>query len=98
MPSYSDTSLNLSDRREVAALIAGECGLWNERVERGSEEPFDGILIAQRALAGSAVSHIGMVVEIGKMIHVDEGRESRIERYDTGMVSRRVVGFYRYRR
>jgi hypothetical protein len=62
-------------------------------VPLGEERAFDGVLMRN----GRSLSHIGLVVEPGRLLHVVEGSESRIERYTAPPVSLRVAGFYRCR-
>jgi cell wall-associated NlpC family hydrolase len=93
LPSYVERYVTGADRAAMDALIAGELDPW-ERIERGKEQAFDGLLMRE----GSMVRHIGVVTEPGSVLHVEAGSVmSRIERYRSGMLKNRVVGFYRYR-
>lgn len=92
LPSYSDRYVTAADRRALSALIADELEPWDE-VVRGQERAFDGVLMREAGV----VQHIGVVTAPGQVLHVERGETSRIERYRTGPLSHRVVGFYRFR-
>jgi cell wall-associated NlpC family hydrolase len=92
LPSYADRYETAEDRRDVAGLIAGEIGRWDEIAE-GQERPFDCVLLRE----GREPSHISLVVRPGRMLHVQDGRTSVIESYRSGVWKRRVVGLFRYR-
>ncbi|WP_027517888.1 NlpC/P60 family protein [Bradyrhizobium sp. WSM1417] len=91
LPSFVEAYVSATDRAALARLIAGEIAPW-QPVAFGEERPFDGVLMR----AGRLLSHIGLVVEPGRLLHVSEGEESRIERYRAPPLSHRVVGFYRW--
>lgn len=74
------------DRRAVAAAVAEERAAWIE-VPTGRERPFDVVLFRHR--------HVGLVVEKGRMLHVDQITPSCIESYRTGAWEPLIVGFYR---
>lgn len=90
LPSFVENYVSATDRAALARLIAGEIAPW-QQVEFGQEQPFDGVLMR----AGRCLSHIGLVVAPGRLLHVSEGEDSRIERYRVPPLSHRVVGFYR---
>lgn len=92
LPSYSERYVTGADRGEMARLIAGELDDWQE-IPATEEQRFDGVLMRE----GSFPRHIGVVVAPGQMLHVERGQTSRIERYRSGMLAPRVVGFYRLR-
>jgi cell wall-associated NlpC family hydrolase len=91
LPSYSEQYVAAEDRRALSELIAGELGPWRE-VPDGSEQPFDAVLMRE----GRFARHIGLVIAPGRLLHVEQGRTSCIERYRDGVIRPRVVGFYRF--
>lgn len=92
LPSYAERYVTGSDRSAVARLIAGELDGWQE-IPAGEETTFDGLLMRE----GSFPRHIGIVAAPGMVLHVQPGETSRIERYRSGNLANRIVGFYRYR-
>jgi len=61
-------------------------------VEPGSERAGDGVLIRMRG----APIHVAVVVEPGKMLHIEAGTGACVEDYRGLAWRHRVVGFYRY--
>lgn len=92
LPSYAEQYVTGSDREAMARLIRRELDAWQE-IEAGQERVFDGVLMRE----GKFPRHIGIVTSPGMVLHVSQGETSRIERYRTGLLANRVVGFYRYR-
>jgi cell wall-associated NlpC family hydrolase len=92
LPSYSEHYVTAADRRATARLIAGELDDWQE-IPSSEEIVFDGVLMRE----GQFPRHIGIVTAPGMLLHVSEGETSRIERYRSGILANRIVGFYRYR-
>lgn len=92
LPSYSESYVTGADRVAMARLITGELDEWIE-VSAGDERPFDGVLMRE----GAFLRHIGVVTTPGRLLHVQPGMTSCIERYRAGLLANRVVGFYRYR-
>jgi cell wall-associated NlpC family hydrolase len=92
LPSYAERYTTGADRIAMARLIAGELDAWQE-VAPGQEGTFDGVLMRE----GEFPRHIGIVTTPGMVLHVQPGETSRIERYRSGILANRVVGFYRYR-
>lgn len=92
LPSYAERYVTGSDRKAMARLIAGELDDWQE-IPKGGERTFDGVLMRE----GSFPRHIGIVTAPGMLLHVQSGETSRIERYRSGILANRVVGFYRFK-
>lgn len=92
LPSYSEAYVTADDRRALAALIAGELDPWDS-VAAGNEQEFDCVLMKERGFP----RHIGIVTQPGLLLHVQSGETSQIERYRSGPLKSRVVGFFRYR-
>ena len=91
LPSYAEEYVTAADRAAMARLIAGRLDAWS-MIVAGQEQPFDGVLMRE----GRFVRHIGIVTSPGRLLHVSKGMTSRIERYRSGSLANRVVGFYRY--
>jgi len=91
LPSYAENYVTAEDRRAIAALIAGELDPWLE-VSAGAEAAFDCILMRE----GGYPRHIGVVTRPGLVLHVMRGGTSQIERYRSGRLQSRVVGFFRF--
>lgn len=91
LPSLSDRYVTAEDRRAVAALIEGELDPW-QPIAAGCEQPFDCVLMRE----GRFVRHVGVVTQPGQVLHVSRGGTSVIERYRSGLLASRVVGFYRF--
>lgn len=92
LPSFVEAYATAADRAALARLITAEMAPW-QQIAFGQERPFDGVLMR----AGRLLSHVGIVVEPGRLLHVSEGEDSRIERYRAPPLSHRVVSFYRLR-
>lgn len=92
LPSYCRSYSVGSGRAELAALITGEAAAYWREIEAGGEQSWDCVLMRD----GREPSHIGLVVEPGRLLHVERGNTSVIERYRVGVLANRVLGFYRY--
>lgn len=90
LPSYADDYVTAEDRRAIASLIAGELDAWLP-IAAGEEQPFDCVLMKECGFP----RHIGLVTRPGLLLHVQRGETSMIERYRSGPLRFRVVGFYR---
>ncbi|MCE7028483.1 NlpC/P60 family protein [Jiella avicenniae] len=94
LPSFAEAYVNCAERKMIAAALdAGERDLPLRPFCRGEEAPFD---IVEFVRAGIS-DHVGIVVERGRMLHIEAGKESVIERYDVGKWLPRLKGFYRHR-
>lgn len=78
LPTYQDDFVSLEEHREVEALFHGERGkdVWSPV---NIETSFD-VAVFRR---GRFLSHVGIVVRPGAMLHVTAGGAVGIERYDT---------------
>lgn len=95
LPSFGDRygrELDEVERAHIADLVRGESEQW-QRIRQGHEQRGDLILL--RILGEE--SHIGLVVDTGRFLHARQGTDSCVERYDSPIWARRVVGFYRWR-
>jgi cell wall-associated NlpC family hydrolase len=91
LPAFMNGYVSTQDSEELARLIRGHLEPWG-RIEAGTEEPFDGVLMTE----GGVPRHMGIVTRKGWLLHVENGGESLIERYDSFRLKRRVAGFYRH--
>jgi len=93
LPTYAAAygEIDAATRDDLARLIRHEALLWVP-VEAGEERPLDLISLC---VAG-AESHIAVVIEPGRMLHVRRGGFSLTERYTTPAWCRRILGFYRH--
>lgn len=92
LPSYADRHADGATRRELSALIEGETRSTWRAIADGGEQAFDALLMRD----GREVSHVGMVIEGSRVLHIERGKTSVIDRYRTGQLRHRVVGFYRF--
>jgi cell wall-associated NlpC family hydrolase len=92
LPSYCECYGSADDGVAISGLIADELEPWGE-IAPGEEMQFDGVLMRD----GAVVRHIGIVAQPGLLLHVEPTGLSKIERYRTGILRNRIVGFYRYR-
>ena len=78
------------EKRDIDALIAGERakGDWRE-VDQA--EPFD-IAVFR---TGKLATHLGVMIDARRMLHVADGRDAEISRIDTGTWSTRLIGVFR---
>ena len=79
------------DRKALAAFIDTHKQDWLE-IQWGEERPGDGLLLR---MMGHPI-HVAVVVGRGWMLHIEEGIDACLERYDGPKWRRRVMGIYRY--
>lgn len=93
LPSYADryTGLDTATRADLARLIEAEAVAWT-RVPMNEVRAFDAV---NMRVAG-VESHIGFVVEPGRMLHIHAGGYSEIVRYLSAAWLPRIEGFYRH--
>ena len=90
LPSYDAAYPTANDRRAVASHIAAVMPEWVD-VETGQERPGDVVILS---LLGRPL-HVGMVVEAGRMIHIEAGLDACLESYRGPHCGRRVLGIVR---
>jgi cell wall-associated NlpC family hydrolase len=90
LPSYV-AEYTPEDPHQAAELILAEARAWHQ-VQPGSERPGDAALFT---VAGEP-THVGVVVEPGRFLHIRIGQTSVVERYDGPLWGRRLRGFYRH--
>lgn len=89
LPAYVTGYASTEDAADIARLIRGEMGPW---VETKTSRLGDAVLMRLRAQP----CHVGVIVAPGWMLHVEDGVDSCVDRYDGPRWSRRVVGLFRY--
>ena len=89
LPAYMAGYASTEDAADIARLIRGEMGPWAETLEA---RPGDAVLMRLRAQP----CHVGVIVAPGWMLHVEDGIDSCLDRYNGARWSRRVVGLFRY--
>lgn len=89
LPEY-DGYVTARERREVGALISGAIAHddWR-RVER--PVPLDVAVFRTGGLA----THLGVMIDARRMLHVSDGRDAEISRIDAGQWATRLIGVYR---
>lgn len=89
VPCYSGGYASTQERAEIAGLIEGAKPSWIR-----SLVPQELDLVTFRR--GRLESHVGIVVEPGRMLHVTSGMPSCIESYRDEYWSARLTGFWRH--
>lgn len=89
LPSFSE-DYSGNDRKRIAELIAQYKEGWTET----TAEPQSGDIVLFRMLG--LQSHVGIVTEYPYFLHAREGYDSSIERLDSTMWEKRVLGIFRY--
>lgn len=99
IPSYDETTYR--DRSSIPAIIqqTNEYAkgwmpllLPNKKPDLSAAQPGDGILM--RML--NAPIHVGLVIQLGWMLHVEEGIGSICESYSSFQWQKRILGVYRH--
>lgn len=88
LPSLTGDYTNIDDPAHLAELIAREKESWQK-----VDIPREGDMVLMRVLGRS---HVGMVTEPGKFLHVREHQTSTIETLSSPVWRNRIKGFYRY--
>lgn len=91
--SYARETTDAPEREQVAALMAGELvkSPWMD-VDPGQERGFDMVIFKRAGID----SHVGIVVEPGRMLHITHGTGSRVERFDQGRWKSKLIGARRH--
>lgn len=91
LPTYQDDFVSLEEHREVEALFQGERSRSSWTLV---EQPtaFD-VAVFRR---GRFLTHVGLVVRPGLMLHVTAGGTSALERYEAGQWLPRLQHLYRH--
>ena len=91
--SYAAETIDAPERAQIAALLSQDRAVdpWLA-IERGNERAFDMAVFTRAGIE----SHIGVVVSPGRMLHIVQGADSHIERFDQGRWQPRLVGLHRH--
>lgn len=93
LPSYLDDYVSMEESAEISGLVGAERGkpVWVQ-LHGASPDAFDIVLFRR----GRVDAHVGVVVEPGLMLHVTGDEQSKIERYETPVWGRRLIGAFRH--
>ena len=89
LPSHADGYVSAAELADVTRAIRGNMRPWSP-VAR--PHALDVVLLR---IAGSE-AHVGLIVGGGFMLHVHAGIDTALERIDTALWRRRIVGTYRH--
>jgi len=92
LPSYTEGYDTSEDRDEIAAMMRGETTSHWQPVGELEVHPCDGIVLR---ILGMPI-HFGVVVAPGLFLHALRGVGTVVERWDSLLWQRRVVGFLRW--
>lgn len=101
VPSFAGDYGDTQDHARIAALIEANLPGWLPVVEPGlesglccfgAERPGDGVLLRRRGRP----LHVGVVVAPARMLHIEAGTASVLDRYDGLKERHRVLGIYRH--
>lgn len=88
LPSWS--GIEAVDGAAVSQAMLDGIGDW---AATRTPVAFDGVLLRK----GRAACHVGVMVDAGRFLHVDEDLPACVEALFAPIWKRRVVGIYRYR-
>lgn len=92
LPGYDEGYATTEERRQIGALIDGHRQAW-PWTRQASPAALDVALFR----VGATVSHVGIAVAPGRMLHIASDRDrARIEDWRSGQWAPRLVGFYRH--
>ena len=92
VPSFTSRYDCTDDSAQIAKVIAGEMMPWR-KLERGERPRLgDGVLMRR----GGDHSHVGLVIEPPRMLHVTSRIATQFQDYDGLVWGKRVVGIYRH--
>lgn len=91
LPSYADGYGSTEDAEDIGRLVQGEMDPWRD-IAQAEERPGDVVLMRLM----NQPMHVGLVIGAGWMLHIEEGIDACLERYDSAKWRRRVLGIYRY--
>lgn len=92
LPSYAGAYRDASRALDVAPLIAAERDLWSP-VPDGSARLGDAVLLRVKGWP----IHVGLLVARRRILHIEAGIDSVVERLDSPIWRDRTVGLFRYR-
>lgn len=89
LPSFANEYPSVDDRERIHELIAQYKEAWNP-----VDTPSDGSVVLFRMLGSE--THIGVAINEQEFIHVREGADSVIERFDSVNWKNRLIGHFKY--
>ena len=94
VPTFSEHVEDIKNFKKLSKAFKHEQEqeeVWHE-IEPGKEKQFDIVLMRIRSLP----IHVGIVIEPGWMLHVEEDTATVTENYTRIKWKHRVIGFYRH--
>lgn len=100
LPAYENVGTG-QDVEKIEQILEGHSGPEWKEISSGDEKAFDGILmkglIRVKGKAHMGEIHMGIVVEPGKILHIEHGKNVTIGNYISDRrLKHRIVGFFRY--
>ena len=89
LPSHAEGYVSAEEMADVTRAIRGNMRPWRQVIR---PHALDVVLLR---IAGAPV-HVGLIVGGGFMLHVHAGIDTALERIDTLVWRRRIVGYYRH--
>jgi hypothetical protein len=93
LPSYEEAYVSLAEREEIGELMQVDASRWPWAMVFPGRECQHDVAVFRR---GALAAHVGVVIEPGRMLHAEQGRESCIVSYADGPWRHRLVGVYRH--
>lgn len=91
LPSYAGAYANTLEEQAIAHLIDRESRDW-QNLDLGCEKAGDVIVLRMRGVP----MHVGLVLGDQCMLHIEQGINSAIEKYNSGRWQQRICGLYAY--
>jgi probable lipoprotein NlpC len=91
LAGFDEAYASVGEQAEISALIAGNAERWPWQ-QAPSPRPFDVALFRR----GRLQTHVGIVVDANRMLHIDQKCEAVIEAFTSGRWRHRLLGFYRH--
>lgn len=88
---FEQAYASVAERTEIAALIAGNAERWPWQLVT-APRAFDVALFRR----GRLQTHVGIVVDANRMLHIDQKCEAVVETFTSGRWRHRLLGFYRH--
>ena len=90
LPSYAEAYVSVAEHDEIDRTLRGaQSAPWSEVAEAWA---FDVVLIR----LGRWTTHVGLMVDAGRMLHMPERAAARIEPIAAAQWARRLVGIWRH--
>jgi probable lipoprotein NlpC len=91
LAGFEDAYASVAELAEISALISGNSAQWPWRPVQAARE-FDVALFRR----GHLQTHVGIVVDANRMLHIEQDREAIVETFTSGRWRHRHLGFYRH--